>query len=208
MGSLDVLPLAVTMMAGPQIISAVILITGKHARNSSLAYVASIALAASIGTLGLLVLFKLLGVDSLADKGSSTTATVIQTALIAVLVFLAVRTYLTRSQAKMPKWMATLQEAEPRQSFKLGITLILLMPSDLVIMTTVALHLVSTKSSFIDALPFILATALIAGLPLILYTVFHTAVVEAMPKIRQWMDDNNWLIQIAVYLIFIILLWK
>jgi len=197
------------MMAGPQIISAVLLITGKHPKTSSLAFVAAVALTTSIGTLSLLVIANALGIASKApDSQPSAIAVYVQTALIGLLFVLAIKSYLTRSTTKKPMWMGSLQEAEPRRAFKLGMTLIATMPSDIVIMTTVALHLAAAGSSLLDALPFIFTTALIAASPLIVYSVFHKRASMAMPKVRQWMDNNSWLIQIVVYLIFIVLLWK
>lgn len=207
MGSFaEILPLAITMMAGPQIISAVMIITGKYPVKSSVAYVASVALAVSAGTLGLLVLFSVLGVESLTKKNSS--GSVVETFLIGALVLLSLKTFLNRAEIKAPKWMESLQAAEPKAAFKLGLTLILVMPSDILIMTTVALHLTSRGASFFKALPFVFTTTLIAGLPLILYGVFHRRAAQAMPAVRGWMESHSWLIQIAVYLIFVFLLWK
>lgn len=201
-----ILPLAITMMAGPQIISAVLLITGKYPVKSSLAYVAAVGTAASIGTLGLMLIFSALGIDKISQKSGSSN--LIETALILVLIAMSVKTFRNRANVKPPKWMASLQEIEPRASFKLGMTLILLMPSDLVIMTTVAVHLIAEKAKFVEAVPFLLLTAFIAALPLIFYLLFRKRVVAAMPAIREWMDAKNWIIQIAVYLIFIYLIWQ
>lgn len=206
---IEVLPLAITMMAGPQIISAVLLITGKHPKTSSLAFVAAVALTASIGTLGLLGIANSLGIESKApDSQPSSIVVFVQTALIGLLIVMAIKTYLTRSTTEKPKWMGTLQKAGPGESFRLGMTLIATMPSDIVIMITVAVHLAAAGAPFVDALPFIFTTALIAALPLIVFVIFQRRAATAMPKVRQWMDGNSWLIQIAVCLIFIFLLWK
>lgn len=205
----DILPLAIAMMAGPQIISAVILITSKKAEKSSLAFIAAILLMTTVGTLVLFIVFQILGIDSLAgDDQQRPVAAVIETALIGILFFLAIRTYINRTEIKTPKWMESLQEAEPINAFKLGMTLILIMPTDVIIMTTVAIHLVSKDASFLDALPFILTTALIAALPLIIYTIFRDSAAKLMPEIRQWMNDYSWLVQLFVYVIFILLIWK
>jgi hypothetical protein len=54
--------------------------------------------------------------------------------------------------------------------------------------------------------PFILLTTLIAGLPLLGYLIFHRRAVGAMPKVRDWMNANSWLVNIIVCVIFIILI--
>ena len=48
---LAILPLAIVMVAGPQIISAILLATSRDARRNSLAFVAGVALAITLGTL-------------------------------------------------------------------------------------------------------------------------------------------------------------
>jgi Sap, sulfolipid-1-addressing protein len=54
--------------------------------------------------------------------------------------------------------------------------------------------------------PFILLTALIAAVPLLAYPIFHRRSVRAMPKLRDWMNSNSWLVNIIVCVIFIILI--
>ena len=57
-----------------------------------------------------------------------------------------------------PKWLGALQNAEPGTAFKTGLMVIGLMPSDLIIMLTVATNLAQHNSSFVSALPFLAAT--------------------------------------------------
>ena len=47
--SLEVLPLAITMMAGPQIMSAIVFVTHPKAVPVSVAFVAGVAMAAVVG---------------------------------------------------------------------------------------------------------------------------------------------------------------
>jgi small neutral amino acid transporter SnatA (MarC family) len=47
--SLQILPLAITMMVGPQILSAIIFVTSKRAVPTSLAYLAGVAIATAVG---------------------------------------------------------------------------------------------------------------------------------------------------------------
>lgn len=202
----QILPLAITMIAGPQILSAIILITSRYPVRSSLAYISAVALAATAGTLALFLIFKTLGVDALGG-GEGRLGKIIETSLVALLIFMSIRTYAKRAEIKPPKWMKSLQQTTPKNAFILGLTLIFLMPSDIMIMTTVALHLISRGLSYVSAIPFIILTTLIAALPLIIYELFKKRATTAMPGVNSWMDKNSWMIQIFVYIIFIVLIW-
>jgi hypothetical protein len=46
----------------------------------------------------------------------------------------------------------------------------------------------------------------VAALPLLFYLLFHRRAQELMPKVRDWMNTNSWLVNIIVYLIFIVLI--
>ena len=50
----------------------------------------------------------------------------------AALALVGIHTFLGRGTAEVPKWMAALQEAEPKRAFGLAFLLILLMPTDIV----------------------------------------------------------------------------
>jgi hypothetical protein len=55
-------------------------------------------------------------------------------------------------------------------------------------------------------LPFIAATVLIAALPLLLYLLFQSRAQRLMPKVRDWMNSNSWLVNIIVCVVFIALI--
>jgi threonine/homoserine/homoserine lactone efflux protein len=131
--------------------------------------------------------------------------TIIQLALVALLIVAAVKNYLGRETVEPPKWLGKLQNAEPKKAFRTGLLLILLMPSDIVIMLTVGMNLEHNNSSWVDALPFIGATLLVAALPLLTYILFRRRARTAMPRVRDWMNTNSWLVNIIVCGIFIVL---
>ena len=56
------------------------------------------------------------------------------------------------------------------------------------------------------ALPFIVVTVLVAALPLLLYLLFHRRAQRLLPKVRDWMNTNSWLVNIIVYVVFILLI--
>lgn len=205
----QVLPLAITMMAGPQIISSIIFVTRESgAVKVSLAYVVAVALAACVGILISMGLANVLGnaVDLESDAGQSTAAKVIQIAMVGLLIVRAVTIYINRADSEPPKWLGTLQTAGPRRAFEIGALLILLFPGDVVVMLTTGVHLVSNGHSFVDALPLIGLVTLIAASPLLFYLLFRHRAQEVMPKVRDWMNSHSWVINIAVYLVFVALI--
>jgi uncharacterized membrane protein YidH (DUF202 family) len=67
-------------------------------------------------------------------------------------------------------------------------------------------NLAQNDASLLGAVPFVLATILIAALPLLSYLLFRRRAERAMPKVRDWMNTHSWLVNIIVYIIFIILI--
>jgi hypothetical protein len=206
--TLQILPLAITMMVGPQIISAVILVTTPRAVRVSLMFILGVALAATFGVAVCWGLFSLLNgkvsLGSSNDHGS--LGTIIQIALVCALIFAAVRTYLRRETATQPAWLHGLMDTDAKGALKTGILVILLMPSDIVIMLTVGANLAQHDATPLTALAFLAATVLVAALPLLAFLLFHERAVAAMPGLRTWMNTNSWVINIAACLIFVLLI--
>jgi threonine/homoserine/homoserine lactone efflux protein len=123
-----------------------------------------------------------------------------------LLVALAVKNYLGRETAEPPGWLGRLQSADPRRAFITGLLVILLMPSDIIIMFTVAVNLAQNNAGLVAALPFIAATVLVAALPLLFFLLFHRRAQQFMPKVRDWMNANSWLVNIIVCGVFIALI--
>ncbi len=59
--NLDILPLAITMMAGPQIMSAIIFVTASKPVRISAAFLAGVTIATTVGLVVLLAVVSLLG---------------------------------------------------------------------------------------------------------------------------------------------------
>ena len=207
MTSAKLLPLAITMMAGPQILSAIIFVTSENPIKTSAGWVAAVALATTTGILVFYLLANALGGSgNLHESSGETTAgKVIEVALVGLLLLASVKAYLGRESSHPPKWLGKLQGATPRRAFGLGLMLIFLMPSDLVIMLTTGIHLKGNGGSFWDAVPLIALTTLIAALPLLFYLLFRRRATVLMPKVRDWMNVKSWLVNIIVYGIFIVL---
>ncbi|WP_314173925.1 GAP family protein [Streptomyces winkii] len=212
MDGLRVLPLAVTMMAGPQIMSAIVFVTAPKAVRVSLAFVSAVAAATAGGLAVTLAIVSALGgggdLGDASDRGS--VGQIVEYGLVALLALLALKNWRQRATVEPPKWLGTLMSADPRRAFRIGLLVILLMPSDLMVMLTVGVHLRQRNASYTDAyvqgLPFVAATVLIAALPLLLRLAFARRAEAAMPRVRDWMNTHSWLVNIAVCLLFIVLI--
>ncbi|WP_113698617.1 GAP family protein [Nonomuraea lactucae] len=205
---LQVLPLAITMMVGPQIVSAIILVTTERAVRVSLAFLAGVGVATTVGVAITRTIFGLLGAQvslrSHADSG--TVGQIIQLGLVALLILAALKNYVRRETIEPPAWLTALMGATPWKAFTTGTLVILLMPSDIIVMLTVGAKLEQAEEGLIAAVPFILTTLLIAALPLLALLVFHRRAVRAMPKVREWANTHGWVINIATCLVFVALI--
>jgi hypothetical protein len=200
----QIIPLAITMMAGPQIMTAIVFVTHREAVRVSLAFLVGVAVAATLGTTIAYLLADQVDLGDSSDRGSS--GSIVQFVLVGVLVFLAIRTYLNRETVKPPKWLGSLQEASPRKALTMGLLLIGVMPTDIASMLTVGVNLAHNGDSLLAAVPFLALTLLIAALPLLTYLLFGRRAREAMPRVRDWMTANSWLVNIIVLAIFIVLI--
>jgi hypothetical protein len=206
--SLSVIPLAITMNAGPQIMSAIIFVTAARPLKLSAYFLAGVVIAVTAGLTITYTLATLLGNStSLGDSSDSgSLGNIIQYLLVGLLVFLSIRNYVRRETIEPPRWLGALQNATPRMAFTTGLLLLSVFPSDLVILVTVGVNLAQNDASLLGAVPFIAATILIAALPVLSYLLFHRRAVRAMPKVRDWMNTHSWLVNIIVYVVFIVLI--
>jgi threonine/homoserine/homoserine lactone efflux protein len=199
-----ILPLAITMMAGPQIMAAIIFVTAPKALRVSLPFLAGVTIATTVGVVITTTVASQLSLGDPSDSGSS--GHIIQYVLVGLLGALAVKNYLGRETVEPPRWLGALQNADAKRAFVTGLLVILLMPSDIIIMLTVGTNLAQNNAGLVAALPFIAATLLVAALPLLFFLLFHRRAQGFMPKVRDWMNSNSWLVNIIVCGVFIALI--
>jgi threonine/homoserine/homoserine lactone efflux protein len=157
--------------------------------------------------LGVIITTTIASLFSLGDPSDSgSTGHIIQYVLVGLLVALAVKNNLGRETAEPPGWLGALQSADAKRAFMTGLLVILLMPSDIIIMLTVGTNLAQNNAGLVAALPFIGATVLVAALPLLFFLLFHRRAQQLMPKVRDWMNNNSWLVNIIVCGVFIALI--
>jgi Sap, sulfolipid-1-addressing protein len=193
-----ILPMAFVMVAGPQIISAFFFATSESWAKASAAYVLGAAL--SITAVASAAYFLANGASS--DNGDSGLNG-IDYAVLALLLFAALHTYRNRNQSEPPKWMGKLQTATPKATFVLGFLLLGFFPSDIVTSVTVGSFLGNRGDAWWEILPFVAFTLLLLGLPALLVAALGTRAKEFLPKARDWMNTNSWIVSEFVIVLFI-----
>jgi hypothetical protein len=202
---LQILPLALIMVMGPQILTAIFLVTSKEPVKNSIAMLIGVVAAACLSLAIWYLLVKAIGIKPKDDSSGPTTADYVVAGLLALA---AVNTFLGRGTASVPKWMTTLQEAEPKRAFSLAFLLILLMPTDIVAVISTVNWLHDNHKNLLDGWPLVAATTLLMALPFLAYSLLGHRARDAMPGIRNWLTTNAWLVNIIVIVYFIFQLLK
>lgn len=198
----QLIPLAVVMVAGPQIISAIMLATSEKARKNSFAYVGGAVLATVLATSIFYFVAKAL---QLKAKSGDSGSVVVDWVFVVVLVIVAVRVYLKREETEPPKWMGKLQGATPAFAFRLGLMLFLFMPTDLLMTFTVGAYMASHGPALWHAAGFWLLTSLLIGLPLLVLLLMGKRADVVLPKMRDWMSNNSWVVSEVVIAFFLVM---
>jgi len=195
---LTVIPMAVVMSAGPQIVTATFLATSQNPRRNSLAFLAGVAVAT---TLGVTVFYSVGGIGGKKSGGGKDW---LDWVIIGLLVALALLVFLRRNEKKdPPKWMGRLESADPPFAARMGFLLYLVMPTDILTMAAVGGYIARQNEPLWHGVGFLLATLLIAGIPLIVLLLLGHRAEAVLPRIRQWMTDNSWIVNEVVILFFI-----
>jgi hypothetical protein len=199
---LTVLPLAFVMLAGPQIISAVFLATSENWRANSAAFLAGVLLTVTFFVTLAYFVAKLLkgGPGESHEEGFGQGLDV---AIILLLLAAGVYVFLNRHKAEPPRWMGRLQTATPKFSFTLGLLLLGVFPTDIITSTTVGFHLARNDDPWWQCLPFVFATLFLASVPALLVLVLGKRAQAFLPKVRDWMNTNSWIVSEIVIAFFI-----
>jgi threonine/homoserine/homoserine lactone efflux protein len=193
---LKLLPMAFVMIAGPQILSAIFLATSENWRRNTAAYIAGAALSIT-----LIVTVAFLAGIGVSEAGASNDA--VYLVILALLVAAALRTFLKRRESKPPKWMGRLQTATPKLSFRLGFLLLGVFPTDILTSVAVGSYLSTHGDPWWHLLPFLGLTLVFLGLPAILVLALGQRAQTLLPKVRDWMNANSWVVTEVVILFFI-----
>ncbi|MFB9238864.1 GAP family protein [Plantactinospora siamensis] len=204
MNLFTVLPMTVVMVAGPQLITAIFLTTGRDVRRASLAYLLGAAIGVTAGTTVAYLIFRLVHTAG----GSGHKAGIdraIDWFVLALLLVLLVLIFVRRRRSRPPAWMGKLQDASTGLAFRLGLLLLLAMPSDVLTMVSVSASLARHDRPWWHLLPFILLTLFWLALPLLLVLALGRRAAGVLPRIRDWTNSHSWLVNEFVILFFLAL---
>jgi hypothetical protein len=194
---LQILPLALIMVMGPQILTAIFLVTSQEPVKNSVAMLVAVLLAASLSMLIWFGLYEVLGINPASEKSGPGTADYVVAGLLALL---AIHTFMGRGDASVPKWMTALQEAKPRRAFELAALLILLMPTDIVAVISTVHWLHKNDVGVLHGWPVVAAATLLMALPIAAYVLLGRRARQAMPGIRDWLTGNAWLVNLVYFI--------
>ena len=193
-----IIPLAFVMIAGPQILSAIFLATSESWRRDSAAYV----LGAAISITTVVTLAFVLGTGA-SEQGASGNA--LDIVFMVLLLLAGAHTFRTRKTSKPPKWMGKLETAEPKLAFRLGFLLLGVFPTDILTSFAVGGSLARHGDPWWHVLPFVAVTLLLVAAPALLLVFLGQRGQRLLPEIRDWMNDNSWIVSEIVIGLFVVL---
>lgn len=198
MDILKVLPMAFVMIAGPQIITSFFFATSPSWKQISGAYVlgAAVAIPLVVGASYLLAS----GAETHKESSGLTTTDYV---VLALLIFAIIRTFRKRDESEPPKWMGKLQTATPKTAFVLGFLLLGFFPSDLITSASVGGYLANHDDAYLEALPFILLALGFLATPALMVVALGDRAQAVLPKVRDWMNTNSWIVSEVVLVFFI-----
>jgi Sap, sulfolipid-1-addressing protein len=188
--------MAFVMIAGPQILSAIFLATTESWGSNSAAFLAGAALSIT----AVVTIAYVVGAG-VSDAGASHDT--LDIFVLVLLVAAGVHAFLARKTSEPPKWMGRLQNATPKISFVLGFLLLGVFPTDILTSWAVGTYLANHDDPWWHYLPFILLTLLLLGLPVGLVLALGERGRVLLPKVRDWMNANSWIVSEVVIGLFI-----
>ena len=99
-----------------------------------------------------------------------------------------------------------LETAEPKLSFRLGFLLLGVFPTDILTSFAVGGYLARHNDPWWHLLPFVVLTLLFLALPSLLIIALGQRGQTLLPKVRDWMNDNAWIVSEAVIGLFVVII--
>ena len=157
--------------------------------------------AISITTFATIAYFIANGAKDAADSEHTANRT-LDWIILALLVVLILRVYLTRKTSHPPKWMAKLQAAEPKFAFVLGLLLLGIFPTDILTSVSAGLFVGRHDDAWWHLLPFIGLTLVFLAAPSIGVVLLGKRADVVLPRVRDWMNQNAWVVSLVVLVFF------
>lgn len=203
MTDIAILPLALTVMLGPQILVGMLLITRKDPIKSSLVYIFAVVSTLILTTYIYYSISNVVGFQeaSIGDRP------LVKYFLVVLFMVLIIRSIMNRNKiTEPPKWMQGITTSSLGKIYIIGLCLIAFMPTDIAIAFTVGNLLNNESSPFLDAFPFFGAVFTIALLPLCIYFLLGKAGPKYLDKVNIWLNTHGYIINVIVLTFFIFLL--
>lgn len=203
MTDMTFVPLAFTVMLGPQVLVPMLLITRKDPIKSSLTYILSITSTIILTTAIYYFVIKATHFHKIASHGEP----IFKYILACILFFILIKTIINRKKlTKPPKWMESVTESSLKKIFLIGFLLIAIMPGDIAMSFTVGGLLNTHNDTLISALPFFILVSFIATIPLLIYLSFGEKGHQLINKLNVWLNTHGYIINIITLSIFIYLI--
>lgn len=202
MNDISILSLALTVMLGPQILVAMLLLTRKDTIKSSLIYILAITLTITATTCFYYYLINITGFH----KVSVSDRPILKYCLILLFVYLIIKNFRGRKKiTEPPKWIKGITNTSLSKIFKTGVLLIAIMPTDIIMAFTVGSTMNNNPKKYFIAISFFITVAIIASIPLLLFLLFGNKSQQYIEKAKNWTDTHGYLINIIVLSFFIYL---
>jgi hypothetical protein len=101
--------------------------------------------------------------------------------------------------------MGKLEEAHPKDSFRLGFLLLGVFPSDILTSIAVGGSVSRHGDPWWHVVPFVLLTRLFLALPSLTIVALGERGQKLLPKVRNWMNDNSWVVGEIVIGLFVVI---
>ncbi|MCX5068396.1 GAP family protein [Micromonospora lupini] len=208
MNFLTVLPLAVVMVAGTQLVVAVFLASSDRPRAASLGFLAGAGLVVAAGVTVSWLLTRLLGglaTDASAAASRIDRGPAIDLVVLALLVSLALLVWLRRNRSGPPRWLGSVSHADPRWAARTGALLFVVTPTDLLTMATVGATVARHDLPWWHLVPFVLLTVLLLAVPLLALVLLGQKAARVLARMREWAEAHSWIVNEIVIAFFALL---
>ncbi len=207
----DLVPYAAAIALSPMPIAALLLILlSKRAKLNSIFFM----LGWLLGILGLVVISMQMALTSDAATGTHTIKHFINAALGILLILFALKQLHNRPKkgkvAKVPKWMAAIENFSPIMSFGVGLGLAVFNFKNMPMGIAAGVALSETAKTINEAAIGLLFYVLFAGstiiVPVLGFLVFGKKLQGVFKTLKEWLISNNATIMFVLFLILGVLL--
>ena len=200
--------MAFVMVAGPQIVTAILLATGRRPRRNSLFFLLGAGIGTAIGVTAAYWLTGTLRGGATPLQEDARVRHAVDATIVGLLLVLAWKVWSDRGRDQPPRWMAKLESATPLLALRIGLLLFLLLPGDLISLFTVGAYLAHHGAAWWHGLVFVALTVALAGLPLAVLLALGKRAGLLLPEARGWMTQNSWIVSEIVIGFFLLMTLK